>query len=263
MIEFLNAVAPFVYWFLIVSSVLFGISLAVNRWLFSSIIKVRNESDKNFKKYVSERECERVNFAINVAKTRYATWLLQNEKNKKIIRKNKFRKALKLKDKPLINSLSVKDVFVNLLKEVYEPFESLNGRERGYLSFSKNEIFSILNSVTLRVDEILSKSGAKWLKNVKIAVIVKGFNVYSNYKNFFSKLWVMIVYNFINFFAWFFRVFSPVSISKYFIKNLSSQNLSTLISDTLIEVIAKELAVIYKNNRAKVEEVKRVVKTAI
>ena len=262
MIEFINAVAPFVYWFLVVGSVFFGISIAVNFWLLGGVNKVRKVSDKNFKNNLSEYERERVKIAINTAKISYADWLLQNNKNKKITRKNKFRKAFKLKEKPLINEVDVKGVFIKLLKDVYEPFGTLNGEKRGYLSFSKNEIFSILNSVSFRVDEILSKSGASWLKNVKVTVLVKGLDIYSNYKNFLSKLWVMIAFNFINFFMWFLRIFSPVSVSKYFIKNLSSQNLSNLISDTIIEVIGKELAVIYKDNRIQVLDSKNITKNA-
>lgn len=251
MIEFINAVSPFVYLFLIVGSVFFGISIAVNFWLSNAIKKVRKDTDKNFSNNLTGLECERVNFAINTAKISYTAWLLQNSKNKKIIRRNKYRKAFKLKGKLPLKQVDVKDIFVILLKDVYEALQLDSTLNNGYLSFSKNQIFSTLNSVTSRIDEILSNSGVKWLKNIKIAIIVSGVEFYSNYKSFLGKFWVILVYNFINFFTWFLRIFSPVSISKYFIKNLASQNLSEIISDTLVEIVGKEVAVIYKNKSLK------------
>ena len=246
MMEFINSVAPYVYVFLIVGSVFFGVSLAVNYWLSITIKKVRKETDKNYVKSLSKAERENVNIAINNAKINYSSWQLQNAKNNKIKLKNKIKKAFKLKEKPLYNEVNVKDIFIGLLKEVYRPFKDCNATENGYLSFSKNQIFSILNKLTLRVDEILTKSGASWLKNVKIALIVSGIEIYSNYKSFLGKIWVVVVFKFIDFFMWFLKIFSPVSVSKYFIKNLTNQNLSLLISDTLVEIIAKELAVMYK-----------------
>ena len=249
MIKIINAVSPYVYLFLIVGSVFFGISIAVNFWLAKTINNVRKESDKNFKKYLTDSEQNKVNLAIKSAKIEYSNYNIQKEKNKKINRKNRFKRTLKLKEKPLLNEFDIKEIFLTFIKDVYSPFSYKNGEERGYLSFSKNEIFSILNLLTLRVDKILSKSGASWIKNVKVSFIVSGIEAYSQYKSFFDKLWVLFAYNFIKFFMWFFRIISPVAISKYFIKNLSSNNLSTIISDTLVEVVGKELAVIYKNNR--------------
>lgn len=249
MIEIINVIAPYVYIFLIVGSVFFGISLAVNFWLSLTIKRVRNETDKNFSKCVSEYERKQVKYAIKTAKISYSNWQLQNNKNKKIKFKNRLRKAFKLKEKPIYNEDNVKDIFINLVKDVYKPFSSENGADKGIFSFSKNQIFSILNNITLRVDEILTKSGVSFLKNVKLAVIVNGIEIYSNYKNFLSKIWVVVVFNLINFFMWFLRIFSPVSVSKYFIKNLSTQNLSELITDTLVEIVGKELAVVYKNNQ--------------
>ncbi len=133
---------------------------------------------------------------------------------------------------------------------MYKPFSVQNGKERGYLSFTKNEIFKIFHSLLRRIDEILSKSGVSWVKNVKVSLLANGVSVYASYKNFVEKLWVSLIIKTINFFMWFFRVFSPVSITKYFIKDLSNQNLSFLVYDTIVELAGKELAVIYKVERS-------------
>ncbi len=249
MTEFLNAISPILYVFLVIGSVIFGISLAVNIWLYKTIGKVRKECDNNYQKNVTENENIFIEFHINNAKNEYAKFIAQTKKSNEIKRKNKIKKAFKLKGKKIEVESSLKDIFLKLISEVSKPFSNYGGEDRSYLSFTKNEAFSILKALSSRLDAILSKSGVKWLKNVRISYVATGVELYVNYKNFFEKTFTIIIFNLINFFIWFFRVFSPVSIGKYFIKNYYSDSLNVLICDTVIELIGKELAVIYKTTR--------------
>ncbi len=249
MTEFLNAISPFLYAFLIIGSVIFGISLAVNIWLYKTIGKIRKECDNNYVNNVTQNENIYIEFHINSAKKEYAKYLDQTKKANKIKRKNKIKKAFNLNGKKVEVEGSLKDIFIKLISEVSKPFSNYGGEDRTYLSFSKNEAFSILKTLSDRLDIIFSKSGVKWLKNVRISYVATGVELYVNYKNFIEKTWALIIFNLINFFMWFFRVFSPVSIGKYFIKNYYSDSLSVLICDTVIELVGKELAVIYKTSR--------------
>ena len=255
MIEFLNAMAPVFYIFLIVSSVVFGVSQAVNLWLVKTVNKIRKEVNKNYSNSLSDSERVQVELAINTAKSDYVRFNVVNAKNKKIKRKNKINKFFKLNEKPLIDSgVDLKGVFVNLVKELYIPFSVVNGVERGYLNFTKNEIFSILRTLTFRVNEIFSKSGVSWIKYVKVSFIVGCIHIYKIADNFFEKLWVLIIFKMLNFFIWFGRLFNVASISKFYIKSLSNQSLEYVIYNLVIEIIGKELAVIYKNERNSLEK---------
>ena len=250
MTDIINFISPYIYIFLVVSSVVFGISLAVNLWVYSTIKKVKTESDKNFNYYMSSSEMRDVFLAINSAKLDYYKVIENNKKSKK----NKGEKSLNLEEKVDENLPKTSEVFTNLIKDVYKPFSVVNGKERGYLSFTKNEVFEVSRIVIGRLDELLSNSGVGFIKNIKISYLASGISLYVGYKNFLEKLWVTIIFKTINFFMWFFKVLSPVSISKYLIKNFTSQNVSLLISDTIVEVTAKELAVIYKKERIKLEK---------
>ena len=246
MIDFLNFISPYIYIVLVVGSVLFGVSLAVNLWVYSTVKKVRKEADKNFIYNLSESEMQGVNFAIKTAKSEYYKIIEEANKRKKLCKK----KALLVSEK---KTNKISDVFLNLLKGVYKPFSIVNGKERGYLSFTKNEIFDVSYTALKRLDELLSKSGISFIKNVKISHLASGVSLYVGYKNFIEKIWVVFIFKTINFFVWFLRIFSPVSISKYLIKNFANQNLSVLLYDTIVEVVGKELAVVYKKERVKLE----------
>ena len=80
---------------------------------------------------------------------------------------------------------------------------------------------------------------------------------------FFEKLWVVAILKVINFFMWFGRVFSPVALGKYYVKNLSSQGLNMLIYGTIVEIVGKELAVIYKKQKIVEKSNNKNIKTAV
>ncbi len=71
MMDILNIISPYFYVGLIVGSVIFGVSLAVNLWVHNTISKIRKEVDKNFSSSLSLIEQQEVNFAINTAKKDY------------------------------------------------------------------------------------------------------------------------------------------------------------------------------------------------
>lgn len=246
MIDFLNFISPYIYILLVVSSVLFGISLAIRFWVYNTIKNIKKETGKNFNLHLSETEQQQVFLAINTAKIDLYKVVVNNAKSKKKRRK-KDLKTVVLEEQ---ETNKISDVVKNLIKDVYKPFSIVNGNERGYLSFTKNEIFKVLKTVLHRLDEILSNSGINWVKNIKLTYLATGINLYVDYKNFAEKIWVKFIFKAIKFSNWFLRVVSPVSIGKYFIKNLLVQNLSLLICETIVEAVAKELAVIYKTERA-------------
>ncbi len=251
MIDFLNAVSPIFYCFLIVSSIVFGISFAVSLWLYKTIDKIRKESDLHYKNNITDAENKYINYNISKAKKQYSSLVVKKKSYEKVLRKNKLRKLFGLKPKTAEFNDDFKEIIIELAKGVSKPFSDVGGEGRGYLSFTKNEIFSLLKTVAFRLDEILSNSNVSFIKNVKISFIASGLDLYFNYKNLLEKTFAVICFKLIDFFVWFFRVFSPVSMGKYFIKNFTADSLSVLICETVIELIGEELAVVYKTSRGK------------
>jgi hypothetical protein len=124
-------------------------------------------------------------------------------------------------------------------------FSYYGGRERGYLSFTEREIFSVIKLLRQRLEEIVDSSKIFWLKSVNISTFIIALNLYKSFENFKNKTGVVIAVWILDFFLWFGRVFSPHAITKYFLNEFAFDDLSVLIAKALVEVCGKELAFIY------------------
>ena len=251
MTEFLIFFGKITYVTLIISSVIFGISIAVDLWINVTIKNINKETDFNFGKIKDEETKNLVISKIDNANTKFVDFLKESKKIDKQKTRNKIRKFFKLKEKKVDKTtLNAKDILIELAKGVYEPFSNVNGVNRGYLSFTEEEIFTTLKLLIERVEKIFNSSNVIWLKTLKVSTLLQIYNVRGAIKN---NLFITVSLSLINFFMWFGRVFSPVSISKYFLKTINSQNLSGLISYSVVNILGKELAVLYKENRLKSE----------
>lgn len=249
MIDF---ILSFTYVLLIITSVFFGISIAVNLWLSSTVKNVQKEVDKNYKKIDNEEQRIVLDRAIYRAKQDFNEYLASAKKIKKIENRNKIRKVFKLKQKSVPkNEYDVKLIFNELLKGIYFPFDNGDKNFRGYLSFTEREIFNILKALNKRLEEIFSSSKIIWLSSIKISFIAECIFYYKKFENIKNKVWVVILLNVINFFMWFGKLLSPTALSKYYIKSISGDSLSSLLYTTAVEIVGKELAVIYKEQRFK------------
>ena len=245
MVDFLQWFSTFTYVLLIIGSVLFGVSLGVNAWLGSTLKKVNFYEDKNFSKIKCDDQKNEVEKIIASKKKEFALFIKQVKLKNKVVKQNKVRKFFRLTQKQVPEiTVDVKSLFIVLAKDVsYEFFTE--GDERGYLSFSEREMFNLLKTLRFRLENILSSTKVFWLKTVKISFLIKLLTVYNTTVKFTQKLWFVVITSIINFFMWFARVFSPVGSVKYLVKNISGSGVSSLVFETLIELIGKELAVIY------------------
>ena len=235
MIDFINLIAPYLYAFTIVFSIIFGVSLAVSVWVSSIISNMKKVSIEKFNSELTLKEIQQVNFAIDTAKINLSNIVQSDKKHKK----NKSKNYPKNDE----DSLKKADVFKALLKDVYEPFSVSGDTYRSYLSFTKNEIFSIAKSLLSRVDKILSNSDVKFVKKIKISYILMGKDVYDGYTNLLKTI--------IDFFLWVFRIVSPASLTKYIVKELTNQGIVLQFWSAIVEITGMELAVIYKEERFK------------
>lgn len=243
MIDFINLIAPYLYAFTIVFSIIFGVSLAVSVWVSSIISNMKKVSIEKFNSELTLKEIQQVNFAIDTAKINLSNIVQSDKKHKK----NKSKNYPKNDE----DSLKKADVFKALLKDVYEPFSVSGDTYRSYLSFTKNEIFSIAKSLLSRVDKILSNSDVKFVKKIKISYILMGKDVYDGYTNLLEKFWVNLFKTIIDFFLWVFRIVSPASLTKYIVKELTNQGIVLQFWSAIVEITGMELAVIYKEERFK------------
>ena len=148
MTEFLMVFGKITYITLIISSVIFGISLAVDLWVNATIKNINKETDFNFKKIKDEETKKIVISKIDNANTKFGDFLKESKKINKQKTKNKIRRFFKLKEKRVDKTtLNAKDILIELAKGVYEPFSNVNGVNRGYLSFTEEEIFATLEEM--------------------------------------------------------------------------------------------------------------------
>ena len=246
----LNIFLEITFILLIISSVLFGISLALNLFISTTIIKIKKQSDKNFQT-IDVDKSKKCLGVINSAKTDFLEYKIQLKEKKKIIKINKFRKFLRLKEKEIKEpSINQKDIFINLAKSISEVFNS-NGKTTSYLSLSEQDIFMVLLTIKDRLEKLVTSADVIWLKKMPISVMVYAINVYNEALKFKNKFLVALIFKIMEFISWFSRFLSPVSVSRYFLKSLSGDTLSDILSNSFIEIIGKELSVIYKNKDEK------------
>lgn len=251
MIDFIKSVLPYFtkisFVFLIVMSVIFGVSVGMRKYIASVIKKVRKNSDVNYKKLTDE-ETEVCNVAISEAKKEYDVFLKESKKIKKFENRNKIRKIFRLKEKPIPEkSVQIKEIIVTLAGGVAEPFLGYRGKKkRGFLSFSEREIFTVLKTLKIRLKEILDSADVEYLKDVKISFVLNIVGFAGKFGKIKDNGIYVLGFKTVNFFLWFTRFLSPTGIGKYLVNDISGDNLQTLIADAFIDIVGQELAVIYK-----------------
>lgn len=244
--EILIIIAKVSYVVLIIASVFFGMTLAVQIYVSSVIKKVLKNSRANFDKILdkkSKTECLEI---IKQTEIEVVDYIETQNLIKKRKKRNKLKKAFNAKQNAEITSdLNAKTVFLDLFKGTASVFSNYGGRERGYLSFTEREIFSVIDLLRIRIENIIDSSNVIWLKTINISTFIVALNFYKSLERFKNKVWVILIVSIIDFFLWFGRVFSPHSLTRYVLKEFASDNLSVLISKAMVEVCGKELAYIY------------------
>lgn len=228
--EFLATLGTVSYVFLIVISIFFGMTLAVQVYVSSAVKKTLKNTRANFNKISDKNakiECLKI---ISQAEIELVDALENQRKSKR---------------KKQADELNVKDVFLDLFKSTASVFSNYGGKERGYLSFTEREIFSVIQLLCKRVEDVVDSSGVFLFKCVNVSTFIIALNFYKSFENFKNKFWVSVIIAFIDFFLWFGRVFSPHSITKYVLKEFATDNLSILVTKAVVEIFGKELAYIY------------------
>lgn len=243
--DFLVVFGKISYVVLIIGSIVFGITMAVQVYVSSIVKRLLKNSRENFDKILdlkSKKECLKV---INFAKKEIVLYVGQSKKPKKAKGNNKENFTPQIVQKHSKNSVELKDILFDLFKGTASVFSNYGGRERGYLSFTEREIFSSIDTLKKRVEEIIDNSGVIWLKTLNVSTILIALDTYKSFEDFKGKFWVSIFLKVIDFFLWIGRVISPIALTKYILKEFSSDNLSDLLKKSFVEICGKELSYIY------------------
>lgn len=254
--EFLTFFTNFTYILFIVGCLFYGISIGVNLYVKSVIRKIDKNTNLRFNKIEDETSKNLCLQSIKSAQIQYLTYLEECNKRKKQIKKNKIlslfsKKTKRVNDveKPIKSS----EIFIDLAKNMASPFSFYENKERGYLSFTEREIFAVLEEFRLRLLDIINSSNVIWLKGVKISFLLECWNLYDGAIQIKNKPLMLLVISIIDFFLWFSKVLSPAGMSKFIISRAMGSSLSSLLSLSIIDVVGKELAVIYYE-KSKIKE---------
>ncbi len=244
----LKVFSEITFYFLLVTSFIFGISLAVNLLISNTFKKIRNESDKNYKQ-ISIEEIEKCNAIIKDVKEDLSQLAKQTKKKEKIRQNNKFLKFFHLKQKEeIVIEKSFKSILSKLLQDIFNVFKDKKDKsKKTYLSLSERDLFLIAITLKDRLNSLISSAKIIWLKRLPISVVLYCLSFYNKAIKVKNKFFVALTLKLIGFFSWFIKIFSPESIWKEIIKNLSGETLEEGIVNSLVEIMAKELCVIYKD----------------
>lgn len=237
--EFLEVFSSVSYVLFIVSSIMLGVSFAVKTLVVSTIKKINAESSKNFDKIEDNKLKSGLKAVFKKTELRYAYYCDKALKIKKTARKNKVRSFFRLVPLEIEdNSGEFKDIFLSLIKEI----SVLVNGDGGYLNFSKNELFSMLKTLLLRLKILIDSLDIIWLKSVKIPFIIQVLKGYTELEKFKGKTLVIIVTGLLNFTFSVTRFFSPVGATKNLMNATYSENFSKTLAKAIIEVVGNEWA---------------------
>ena len=260
--DFLTFFTNFTYVFFIVGCLFYGVSIGVNIYVKSVIKRINKNTNLRFNKIeddISKNECLA---SIKDAQSEYIAYLDECKKRKKLINKYKINSLCSKKTKRIDdveNTTKSSDIFINLAKNMANPFSFYENKERGYLSFSEREIFAVLEEFKLRLIDIINSSNIIWLKGIKISFLLECWNLYDGAIQIKNRPFMLFAISIIDFFLWFNKLISPAGMSKFIVSSAMGSSLSSLISLSIIDVIGKELAVIYyEKSKIKEKELKRI-----
>ncbi len=237
-------ISEFTFLIFIVTSLLFGISLAVNLFISNTIKKIRRESDKNYKTLTNEEQAK-CDLILSQARNDLSVLARQTKDNKKIRQNNRFLKFFHLKEKSeIVIEKDFKTIFRKTLQDIFSVFEK--GDKKSYLSLSEKDVFVIAISLKERLNSLISSAKIIWLKRLPISVILYCLSVYNTAMRIKNKFFVALTLKIIVFFSWIFKIFSPTGLSKKLVKDLSGDSVEEIITNSFIEILVKELCVIYK-----------------
>lgn len=241
MMEFFGVLSKVIYIFFIVSSVLFGLSVAIKFYVMKVAKNIVDESDKNYDKigdYCLSDKCDKI---IKQHALRYDEFAQTEKKNLKIKKQNKVRKFFGLKERSSIEQTdSLKSISLSLFIEISNCFDCSGG----YLNYSKNEIISILKVFIERLNSIFRSSNVIWLKIIKISTLAHIISATKSIEQFKNKTSVIIISAILEFAFSISKILSPVSAGKLLAKNLISSSFSSLLISSTFAVVGKEWAVL-------------------
>ena len=240
----LNVFSEITFYLFLVTSVVFGISLGVNLLISNTVKKIRNESDKKYKTLTSEEQYK-CNDIMNDVKVELSNLASQTKTNKKIRQNNKFLKFFHLKQKrEIVIEKDLKSIVRPALQDIFYVFS--NGDKKSYLSLSERDVFILAITLKERLNDLISSAKIIWLKRLPISVILYCLSVYNTAIKIKNKFFVALTLKVISFFGWFAKVVSPASLWKKIVNDLSGESLEEVVTNSIIEILVKELCVIYK-----------------
>ncbi|MBR6737821.1 MAG: hypothetical protein IKL82_05615 [Clostridia bacterium] len=243
--EIIKIISDVLYVIFILSSVTFGVSLAVRTLLVKTVKSVVKESDKNFDKIEDYNKKSKSLEAIENAKIEYLNYLYKSSEIKKRNDKNRVKKLIFKKEIEVEKIGSQEDIFLSLFKNVAGVY-SENG---SYLSFSKNEIVETLLTLTERLKTILDKTSIIWLKGLNVSVVLYALSIYKRVETFKGNGAVFITLKLLDFCLKVSKLFSPVGASNNLLTSAVDGGISNLISTAVIEVVGKEIASLYSEKQ--------------
>lgn len=259
--DFLTFFTNFTYVLFIVGCVFYGISIGVNIYVKSVIKRINKSTNLRFNAIDNSDSKKICLDAIKDAQNQYVLYLDDCAKRNKINRRNKILSIFGKKSKPVkldSESFKASDIFINLAKNVSIPFSHYKNGERGYLSFSEREIFAVLDEFRLRLISIIDSSKIIWLKSLKISFLLECWLVYDSAIKIKNRPLILLGASIIDFFLWFSKIINPAGMSKFIVSSALGSSLSALLSTSIIDVVGKELAVIYcEKSKAKKNEEKK------
>ncbi len=243
----LKVFAEVTFYLFLVTSVIFGISLAVNLLISTTVKKIVKESDKNYATLMPS-EIDECNAIITAVKHDLSFLSTQTKKNKKIRQNNRFLKFFNLTERQeTVIEKDFNTITNNALKDVFNVFNrDRKNAKKSFLSLSEQDIFLIAITLKERLTCLINSSKIIWLKRLPISVILYCLSIYNQAIKIKNKFFVALCFKLIEFCGWFTKMLSPASLWKQIVKDLSGESLEEIITYSLIEIVLKELCVIYK-----------------
>ena len=260
--DFLTFFTNFTFVLFIIGCVFYGISIGLNIYVKSVIRRINKNTNLRFNTIESEQSKNLCLASIKDAQNQYMAYLDECNKRQKAIRKSKILSIFSKKRGAQVENyeqLNLSGVFINLAKNMANPFSHYENEDRGYLSFTEREIFAVLQEFKVRLIDVIDSSKIIWLKSLKISFLIEIWTVYDGAIKIKNRPHVLLLTSIIDFFLWFSKAISPAGMSKYIVSSALGSSLSSLLSTSIIDVVGKELAVIYyEKSKTKQKELNKI-----
>ncbi len=240
--EIISVVSKVTYIVFIVSSVFFGMSLAVRTLLVKTLKNAISESNKNFDKIGDIDKKSKSLEVIEKAKLKYRNYQFEAREFRRKNRAKNFANAFKKqKGEDSVKPLEYKEIFLSLYRETATVYSG----EKSYLSFSPSEMLGVVNAIVDRLETILKSSKIIWLKSINVSLLLYGLDAYKRLETFKGKKLVFVTLYLIDIALKVSKIFSPIGAGNRLLTQALDGGISTLISTAVIEILGKEISSVY------------------